>query len=317
MSMRHKFISPRLDVTFKKFNQVSPPEQRGPISPIRRHWANFVDRFSYDMRVYFDHQVDIEEAVVWQIDDKLINRFIDYDVIYVPHRQRVEFSNCPLQVIFYQQTVFPNVFSTDANGWGSSMTWIDNLDLESTLTDEETSLWYKYYNRAMDNGSKFEQPKRVDVHFDDFILFVCQIPHDETFKWHSAVSAEEALTATLEYAKSKNKKVIVKGHPANPSAMATQKRITSKFDNAIYVDSFSIHDLLAKCNSVFLVNSGVGFEAMFHGKKIIRFGDAEYRNVVPLSALSAESIDKRFDDEVPIAKYKKFISRFIAHCYQT
>jgi capsule polysaccharide export protein KpsC/LpsZ len=38
----------------------------------------------------------------------------------------------------------------------------------------------------------------------------------------------------------------------------------------------NIHDLIDECDAVFLVNSGVGFEALLHAKPIVMFGRAEY-----------------------------------------
>ena len=40
MKKKHLLVFPRLDIPFKKVNYV--PEVKGPITPIREHWQNFL-----------------------------------------------------------------------------------------------------------------------------------------------------------------------------------------------------------------------------------------------------------------------------------
>ena len=47
-----------------------------------------------------------------------------------------------------------------------------------------------------------------------------------------------------------------------------------------YVTDISIHKLIEASSAVYLINSGVGMEAMLHVKPIVSFGRSEYQNYV-------------------------------------
>ena len=83
---------------------------------------------------------------------------------------------------------------------------------------------------------------------------------------------------------------------------------------SLYVATLTahIHDFLRNCNEVFLVNSGVGFEAILHRKPIIRFGDAEY-NSVSNSFKDYINNKKQFTEN----DYKKFFLNFIKTTYDS
>lgn len=249
-----------------------------------------------------------------------------YDMIYIPHKQRSDFVNNP-KCLYYMQTVFPDRFTVDSNGWGASMSWcpltVTNADMDNYLTDHEfhTAVDDNYEMlrlRLKDNVSKFQQPKNVDKIIDEnYILFVCQIPHDEVIHYHSKTSVDVALMQTLDFAQKHGIKVLVKGHPANPSAMSNLIRITEKYKCAEYRDDVSIHEALSKCKLAVMVNSGVGLEAMLHGKPIYTFGDSEYRNVV-YSKVNGRMLNDVWDelenfDGTTI--YKIFLYNFINNCY--
>ena len=64
---------------------------------------------------------------------------------------------------------------------------------------------------------------------------------------------------------------------------------------------------------VYLVNSGAGFEAMIHGKPIVRFGHAEYDRVVPQAAAEVVSIARQ-TAEADIPRYAAFLDGYLSAC---
>lgn len=291
------FLYPRLDCSFKE--GPIPFHPGPPNHPIRLHWKRFIESTIHKL-MNDGHHVDIIHAPLWKMPYDAIKQYESkYDVIYVPHKEK---HNYPLSnALFYMQTVIPRYFTVDSKGWGAHLSYLpldlneDNEDVFDILREEQEM-----------NISKFEQPKTVLDVDGDFILFVCQIPHDETIKYHSNVGVEDALIKTLEWAQKNEKNVVVKGHPVNPASMQRLIEITMHFKQT-YVDDVSLLSCLKKCESVFLVNSGVGFEAILQGKPIFQFGNSEYEQVVNKVQKNIE-----YNLDVDLNKYRKFINAFFA-----
>lgn len=260
-------LYPRLDVTFKKGDV---PNYRSMLSPIRQHWANFLnslDKNLYDM----GYTVEISELPLWQMDANA--DYSKYDVVFVPHKEKHNFDLKNTKTLYYMQTTFPDLFSIDKNGWGANLSYLP-IELSKT----KINYYEKYKERIINNISKFDQFAKKPLNRKDYILFLCQIPHDETIKYHSSVSVERALEMTLEFANEEKLDVIVKGHPVNPGSMEKLIEITKQF-NQTYIDNYSIHNCIENCLAAFTVNSGSGLEVILHNKPLFHFGDAEYSSV--------------------------------------
>lgn len=300
-------LHPRLDVPFKKTEDIIPSKNYSNLIPIRKHWQNFYTNLIARHMGKKD-SVTIVELPLWQFDDGYLRSVIDkYDLIYVPHKTKKDYTVQSDNLRFVMQTVFPDYFTIDKNGWGASLSYLP-IDMNCGAHVDYYSM---FKARAAINVSKFEQPmKSTTFPYTNYILFVCQIPHDEVIKNYSKVSVIEALHKVLEFGQLNAKNVLVKGHPVNPGSMYELAELTEKYDCAKYVDNISIHDALNNANSVVMVNSGVAFEAMLYNKRIFRFGDAEYRQVVPeFSEQNYYNYEFNFDD------YRKFINCFfeLAH----
>lgn len=299
--MRVLFYIPRMDLTWKEGPMISQP-----IPPIREHWINFL-KYKADQHLKNGDEVEQLTLPLWTMTKEMvIEANGKYDRVYVPHRRQEDYGMELKNVRYYMQTVIPEYFTVDEKGWGPSLSFLP-VELEEKPKK-------KYFNelekRIHRNQSKFEQPSSTDEFaYRGFLLFACQIPTDDIVKDHSDVDVLSALRIVLDFAKSRGKKVIVKGHPVNPGSMAPLIELTHHYDNAIYLDNVSIHDAIRHSEAVFFVNSGVGFETILHEKKAFRFGNAEYANVIPL--FSEETYDKYKD--VNTEEYEKFINVFFSH----
>lgn len=294
MAERILILKPRLDVMFK---EGPVPEERGPVAPIRTHWHNFVEHLA---KAHPD--AIIMERPLWQFTPEVVH-YLDADITYVPHKQQVDFPIAEgKDVRYYMQTVFPWLFSIDPVGWeGGSSVW-----QQPPLGSVDDPYWDELQQYMRGGGTKFDhlQPNMGQKLFEPgFILFVCQIPHDETIKYHSDVEVLDALKACLEAGRARGVPVVVKGHPVNPNSMVDLKKETIGDSNATWVENVNIHDLLEDCCEVHMVNSGVGYEAILHEKKIITYGRAMYSSIV----------DKEVDPDL----YRQFINGFVDWCYDT
>ena len=193
------------------------------------------------------------------------------------------------RVYFYMQMVIPSIFSVDKDGWcASSSVWPISNKRKKVFNDSDDEPYTKLRLRILNNTSKFQQPTRSTFQCPEkFILFPCQLPHDETIRYHSDVSVEaslEALLYTLQLNISHS--IVIKSHPANLNSMKSLHKIFLKYrekypkhlsERIHWVDKISIHTLLDKCSAVFTVNSGVGLEALLHNKPVFTFGSADYQ----------------------------------------
>ena len=277
--MRVLILAPRLDCMFK---EGPVPEVEGPPNdPIRVHWANLVERLTQDHEEKGD-TVEILKKPLWQFTPEQVCA-LKPDLAYIPHKEAHSFPIPEIENIdvrYYHQTVFPWRFYIDKEGWagGASVTGEDIMEMGTSVHYQFDQL-RKY---VLSGGTKFAQPterKELPSYVpESYVLFPCQIPHDETIKYHSQVSVEEALSLTIKQCRKDKKFLIVKGHPVNPGSMEPLRKICSQ-QGIIYVDDMSIHQLFERAETVVCVNSGTGMEALLHRKNVITFGDCEY-NVV-------------------------------------
>ena len=177
----------------------------------------------------------------------------------------------------------PHIFSIDSEGWcASASNWPISID-NQFISDQVIEI---FNERISKNKSKFSQvPVQIELP-SKYVFFPCQLPHDETIKFHSDVSVEKSLEALILWAV-KNPteiKLVIKSHPANLQAMANLKEIFKKYlshyphlkSMVIWLDTGNIHDLIRQSLAVFTVNSGVGLEALAHNKMVYTFGNADY-----------------------------------------
>lgn len=269
--MKVAILFPRLDVTFK---EGPVPEARGHIPPIRVHWRDMANRLLTAHRVKGD-TVDFIEKPLWQFTTEYVES-LDAEIVYVPHKSTDTFPVRGKEVRYYMQSVFPWQFYIDSKGFAGGASFYP-LTIDRDREIHADSFYSQMQARAAMGGSKFEQPPSQKLNLpEEYFFFPCQIPHDETIKYHSDVSVWDALKATLEATKELNIPLIVKGHPVNPGSMAPLNSLCSLYKHVYWVENISIHDLIPRAKAVIVVNSGTGMETLLHKTPIVTFGRCEY-----------------------------------------
>ena len=272
-------LAPRLDCMFKK---GPVPFEIGSIAPIRKHWRNFIERVISEYSNRTDVSFKVLELPLWQFTPELVNE-LKPDIVFIPHKEAHSFpvENC--EVYYYMQTAFPWMFSVDRKGWGAGSSKYP-FDRKYIGTAEDAhngaDIFNMLQNRMNDNQSKFEQPiyqssEKINLP-DDYAFFPCQIPHDETIKFHSDVTVEEALEVTCTATQEIGMNLVVKGHPVNPGSMQSLKEIVKNYPHVTWYDDVSIHQLIQTARCTVTVNSGVGFESLLHKVPVVTFGRSEY-----------------------------------------
>lgn len=333
MNMNIDIYMPRLDITFK---EGPAPKERSEIPAIRQYWMSFCNILR-TTHLKAGHQARLIEAPLWKITTPLVSKVsADSNIIYIPHKMNLNWV-LDERVRYYMQMVIPSIFSVDPEGWcASTSNWPIAFDSWKE-TEFEPDISDLLTKRISNNISKFNQPNHINVDLpENYVLFPCQIPHDETIKYHSDISVEDALRSLLSSLRLIDTySIVIKGHPANPGAMKVLKDIYLEFkkklpDNLskkiIWIDTISIHQLLASCKAVFTVNSGVGLEALLHRKKVYTFGNADYASASTkiifggnienaTQAIANELIKLKRDSGEDITSYKS--KMFINSWYYT
>ena len=264
-------FAPRLDCSFKEgpYSASFTGPFGTPNHTLREHWERFLILLG-NIHESFGDEVTYIIKPLWKMSPSDVEG-MGYDRIYIPHKHKFQF-DCGPGSRYYMQMVIPNIFSIDEEGWcagASTYPIVPNPMFSGKFCSLRSRIW--------DNQSKFPQPPR-DASFveENYILFLCQIPHDETIKIHSDISVADALRNTLKLGKKLDKKVIVKGHPINPASMTALKKIVEEENGPIWVDNMNLHQLIEQCDFVATVNSGSGLEALLHHKRVLAFGRADY-----------------------------------------
>lgn len=269
---RKVLLKPRLDIPFKKFGLF---KCNSFYQDIRQYWQKFCDLF---MRESPDAL--LIESPNWMLNNKIENYFAENCCFYVPHKEACTWGK--RNNLFYMQTVFPWLFTLDAIGWGGGAHFINSFDKNADYNDSFFNKLKDYINKG---GSKFKQPttnNNLNDLKEDFIFVPLQIPHDMVIKYHSNVSCEEFVEALCVWAdQPNNPKILFKPHPANLQSMTPLKNIIKKHNNVLYLDfDIHVHEAIRASSAVYVINSGVGQEAMLLDKPVVAFGHAEYSSAV-------------------------------------
>ena len=288
---------------------------RGPIPSIRVHWANFVTRIKTE-HTYKGDDVDVLELPLWQFTPELVESYEPKpDLVYVPHKEKRNFDIRGIDTLYYMQTVFPWRFYVDSLGFagGSSMYPFDITDGNSMGSAFDELRAY-----ALAGGTKFDQPPIGQVQINsEYVLFPCQLPHDETIKYHSAISSEQALEETCRVTENLGIPLVVKAHPINPASMESQRNITTKYKHAQWVENVSIHDLIPRARTVVVVNSGTGMESLLRVRPVVTFGRCEYDCVTMKADLSGNLEEHLSTPTVNLIGVKKFFDKWFKLTYDT
>lgn len=268
-------LAPRLDISFKYNSAITKiPTQIGPTLYGKGEWGEFANLLEQEFRSRLNVVFERLDMALWQFSPKLLKKY-EYDIVYVPHKEHHNFSIKDKEVYYYMQTTFPWIFSVDTKGWagGASVYPYSSLYKENI----DPKVFNDLRARALENKSKFSQPKYSDISLpENYVLFTCQIPHDETIKYHSKVSVGKALIWTCQATEKLGIPLVVKGHPINKDSMIGLKQSCQNFKHVTYVDNLSIHQAISLSKCVVTVNSGTGMEALLHKKPVVTFGQAEY-----------------------------------------
>ena len=291
------FLAPRLDMPFKNSR---PMVSRGDeVSHLRKCWGLFKDKV---LEEYAAENTLVINEPLWRFDASLTAYFREVVKFYVPHKRDWQFeTNRPTS--FYMQTVFPELFTLDPKGWGGESSYRDTLikreDFPSDPEWRKTSYNDIFFNFIKEKyidqrKTKFRQEENDSNHgvatltnlfgHRPYILVPLQLPHDETIQFDSTTSVEMFVERLCLWASEPGKddrpRILLKGHPVNKfPTRQIGREMAEKYDNVEYIEKIHIHDAIKHARAVYVINSGVGQEAMLFNIPIVSFGDSDYNRI--------------------------------------
>jgi hypothetical protein len=179
----------------------------------------------------------------------------------------------------YKEASLPGYVHFDPRGYsGWSQVAREGLDGSFDLiTDEEADEFHKrlYEKYVKGRVSKYEQQNDPPPH-GDYYFFPLQMIDDSVQKLARIKMLDLAMEAVTRLV-GNGHNVVFKRHPkCNSSVVETFLRSIEQ-RQGVTVSTASIHDLIAGCEAVITINSGVGFEALIHLKPVFVAGECDYQ----------------------------------------
>lgn len=310
-------LVPRLDLPFKNFKSFDPEKHSLPpnVVEVRNYWQNFFESLKITLDdLHFNYK--IYNIPMWEITSEYVES-LEEKVVLIPHKTNKQILSANKKVLYAMQIMTRWLFSIDPAGWGASASV---YPCKEYVTASENASTFEYYRDLLvrKKSSKYDQPNQQsrlklilkrEIPVGKFLFFPCQIPHDESIRFHSDIEELDLIESIIEWADSRRVRVVFKKHPANLKSMAPFEKLVSNSKFCNWSDA-NIHDLIRLSEGVLTINSGVGFEALLHKKPVVTFGKTEYDVITYKSDMKdldrAYEYIKAFKFKVSKSLYYKF-----------
>ncbi|AOF91821.1 hypothetical protein [Sinorhizobium sp. RAC02] len=133
---------------------------------------------------------------------------------------------------------------------------------------------------------------------DEFVFYPLQVNSDEVLKL-GRLTQFEAIRRLAELAQRHGKHVVLKRHPLCDS-QTIEKMLEEVSDNhLLHVSRCSVHRLIPKSRCILVSNSGVGLQALIHGKAVYTLASSEYAHMTAQIA-DIDALERLFLDDTPV-----------------
>jgi hypothetical protein len=126
------------------------------------------------------------------------------------------------------------------------------------------------------NLSKYRQSSTSTPLPGNFVFFPLQVRNDIVARF-TRLDPLAVMRRAARVARKKRIPLLVKRHPYCTSPLVGSSIALARAGNPYVIETpASVNELLARCTSVLVANSGVGFEALLRGKPVYSFAGSEY-----------------------------------------
>lgn len=220
----------------------------------------------------------------------------------------------------FKHSYRPGYFSLDPLGYGgfSSLARDPAMMRAADAIAAPEALAYARALRAQviaGNESKFAQPACTgNPPRPGYVLLALQVPGDTVLRLSRAEPLEFYRRVIAETGRL-GLRCVVKRHPKCVTPAVTELLSASESLPHVEVRDDSVNELLPNAERVVVVNSGVGVEALVHGRPTLTFGACEYAPLTTcirsLDDLSGALAAPPSFDEVGTAR---FLRHYFEHC---
>jgi len=220
-------------------------------------------------------------------------------------------------IIRYKDGYLNNMITFDSkghSGWSSLCDKDINEILHPVNPKKATQFFKKLSaNHIHNNQSKYTQPNEDNFPFPKkFIFFPLQTLSDSVML-HSYFNPIELLHNIVQIVNKKNIPLVVKRHPRCENIELTQLLKKYEKEKKLIIFNGSIHKAIAKADTIYTINSGVGFESLLHLKPVVTFGKSDYmsmtRNITSLDEIEENPLYRLTKEQK--SKIKSFVYYYI------
>jgi len=219
--------------------------------------------------------------------------------------------------IDYKMSYYPNLFYF-ANGGYNGFSNICDIDLlnETDLPAEVYDTFYtericpRLGNTKYAEANNTRRDARIPT---DYILIPLQVEND-TVMALKTIDTIQMIQRAAFVANNLGIPIVIKVHPKSPKRHPLCEyieQLDKQFTNVI-VTSADIRKLLDKATAIFVINSGVGFEAMCRFKPVFTFGRCDYQQNT-FQNLDGYQIINALKTPVDPAQTKRFLYNWWSH----
>lgn len=184
--------------------------------------------------------------------------------------------------LFYKQMHLKELFTLDPQGWGADHSRLQAPpELDGVDPRAAAAFCRRLARYFLETGSsKHPQSARLSPSAlpEDYVFVPIQTAADYVIVHHSPISVKDFVALLAQWASRRGQDVVFKLHPGQRDAgvMAVARDRAARLDRVHLIDG-NVHDLVRGSKGVFVINSGVGFESLIHGKPVVTFGNCDYR----------------------------------------
>ncbi len=168
----------------------------------------------------------------------------------------------------------PDYFYFDKHGYSGWSDLAREYDYDMNIEDIRDEMQAFCDDYIANNRSRATQPQEAFIPEEPYVLVLLQRNNDTVMKF-AHMDSQELLDEVTDLYKDTKYTVCAKSHPFKDTLKSAIKG-----DIFIGPDVFhatgSIHKIIAGATAVYTVNSGSGFEALLHGKRVFTSGDSDY-----------------------------------------
>jgi hypothetical protein len=314
---------PKEKVLIRSFNAFIDSKSGLPLPLGKRRlgfepWMQFENSVQSELKsLGFDNCIQIDHP-------RQKDAFGHYALNIYCHRNRIDMPDAPQASLFYMQMHKKTLFTLNRSGWGWNHDQKNNLIEKARLAsrEESESFFKTFIEKLVQNQdtkisfsgqnefSQFENEKLPD----QYLFVPLQVTRDYVIKNLSPIGVPEFLEKICLWAKSKSIPLVIKPHPFNRGDLEIFETLKQFVDQKnIFVSQRPIFDLIAKAQSVWLINSGVGFESMYFLKPVVTLGKCDYEDCTILAKI--DRLDSAYQSTLAFGEIEKELYRKFLFVY--